>query len=97
MKRNGLHILAAREARRDIRLLVLAEVAQGYFQLRALDADLEISRHTVKSFQDTLDIFERKFEGGAASGLEVAPGTGGSRERRRRQFQTLSERFLPRR
>jgi multidrug efflux system outer membrane protein len=60
------------EARRDIRLLVLAEVAQGYFQLRALDADLEISRHTVKSFQDTLDIFERKFEGGAASGLEVA-------------------------
>jgi multidrug efflux system outer membrane protein len=60
------------EARRDIRLLVLAEVAQGYFQLRALDADLEISRHTVKSFQDTLDIFQRKFEGGAASGLEVA-------------------------
>jgi len=60
------------EARRDIRLLVLAEVAQGYFQLRALDADLEISRQTVKSFQDTLDIFKRKFEGGAASGLEVA-------------------------
>jgi len=60
------------EARRDIRLLVLAEVAQGYFQLRALDADLEISRQTVKSFQDTLDIFKRKFEGVAASGLEVA-------------------------
>jgi outer membrane protein, multidrug efflux system len=60
------------EAKRDIRLLVLAEVAQGYFQLRALDADLEISRRTVKTFQDTLDIFQHKFEGGAASGLEVA-------------------------
>jgi multidrug efflux system outer membrane protein len=63
---------ASEEARRDIRLLVLAEVAQGYFQLRALDADLEVAIRTTKSFQDTLDIFQRKFEGGAASGLEVA-------------------------
>jgi multidrug efflux system outer membrane protein len=63
---------ASEDARRDVRLLVLAEVAQGYFQLRALDADLEIAHRTVKSFQDTLDIFQHKFEGGAASGLEVA-------------------------
>jgi outer membrane protein, multidrug efflux system len=63
---------ASEEARRDVRLLVLAEVAQGYFQLRALDADLEVARRTVKSFQDTLDLFQSKFEGGAASGLEVA-------------------------
>ena len=60
------------EARRDIRLLVMSEVAQGYFQLRALDAQLEISRQTSKSFQDTLDLFQHKFEGGDASGLEVA-------------------------
>jgi outer membrane protein, multidrug efflux system len=60
------------EARRDVRLLVLAEVAQGYFQLRAFDADLEIAHRTVQSFQDTLDIFQHKFEGGASSGLEVA-------------------------
>lgn len=63
---------ASEEAKRDVRLLVLAEVAQGYFQLRALDADLDISRRTVKTFQDTLDIFQHKFEGGVASGLEVA-------------------------
>ncbi len=60
------------EARRDIRLLVMSEVAQGYFQLRALDEQLEISKQTSKSFQETLDIFQHKFEGGAASGLEVA-------------------------
>jgi outer membrane protein, multidrug efflux system len=60
------------EARRDVRLLVMSEVAQGYFQLRALDAQLEISKQTSKSFQETLDIFQNKFEGGAASGLEVA-------------------------
>jgi outer membrane protein, multidrug efflux system len=63
---------ASEDARRDIRLLVLAEVAQGYFQLRALDADLEIAQRTVKSFEETLGIFRSKFEGGAASGLEVA-------------------------
>jgi multidrug efflux system outer membrane protein len=63
---------ASEDARRDVRLLVLSEVSQGYFQLRALDADLEIAHRTVKSFQDTLEIFQHKFEGGAASGLEVA-------------------------
>ena len=63
---------SSEEARRDIRLLVMSDVAQGYFQLRALDAQVDISRETVKSFQTTLDIFQHKFEGGAASGLEVA-------------------------
>jgi multidrug efflux system outer membrane protein len=63
---------SSEEARRDVRLLVLSDVAQGYFQLRALDEQLEITRRTVKSFQDTLVIFQHKFEGGAASGLEVA-------------------------
>jgi multidrug efflux system outer membrane protein len=37
-----------------------------------LDAQLEIAQRTVKGFQDTLDIFQHKFKGGAASGLEVA-------------------------
>ena len=63
---------ASEDARRDVRLLVLAEIAQAYFQLRALDADLEVAQRTVKSFQDTLDIFQHRYEGGDASGLEVA-------------------------
>jgi len=63
---------ASEDARRDIRLLVLSEVAQGYFQLRALDADLEVASRTVKSFQDTLQIFQDRFKGGDASGLEVS-------------------------
>jgi len=63
---------ASEEAKRDIRLLILSEVAQGYFQLRALDEQLVIAQQTVKSFQVTLDLFQKKFEGGASSGLEVA-------------------------
>ena len=63
---------SSEEARRDIRLLVMSDVALGYFQLRALDEQLEIAHRTVQSFQETLDLFQRKFQGGAASGLEVA-------------------------
>jgi multidrug efflux system outer membrane protein len=63
---------SSEEARRDIRLLVMTQVAQGYFQLRALDAQLEISRRTVKSFQGTLDIFQHRLAGGYASGLETS-------------------------
>jgi multidrug efflux system outer membrane protein len=37
-----------------------------------LDEQLVIAERTVKSFQETLDIFQHKLEGGAASGLEVA-------------------------
>ncbi|HEY2547783.1 MAG TPA: efflux transporter outer membrane subunit [Candidatus Acidoferrum sp.] len=63
---------SSEEARRDIRLLVLSEVAQGYFQLRALDEQLAVAHRTVESFQVTLDLFQKKLEGGASSGLEVA-------------------------
>src|SRR6266850_302942 len=63
---------SSEEARRDVRLLVMSDVAQGYFQLRALDEQLAIASRTVQSFQETLDLFQRKFQGGAASGLEVA-------------------------
>jgi multidrug efflux system outer membrane protein len=63
---------SSQEARRDVRISVLSEVAQGYFQLRALDEQLEIAHRTAGSFQETLDLFQRKFHGGAASGLEVS-------------------------
>jgi outer membrane protein, multidrug efflux system len=63
---------SSEEARRDVRLLILAEVAQGYFQLRALDEQLAIAHRTVESFQITLDLFQKRLEGGASSGLEVA-------------------------
>ena len=68
--------LSTEEARRDVRLLVMSEVAQGYFQLRALDAQLEIAHETVVGFQETRDLFQHKFEGGAASGLETARAQG---------------------
>jgi multidrug efflux system outer membrane protein len=63
---------SSEEARRDVRLLIMSEVAQGYFQLRALDAQLEISHRTAKSFQDTLDIFRSRLREGYATELETS-------------------------
>jgi outer membrane protein, multidrug efflux system len=63
---------SSQEARRDVRLSIMAEVAQGYFTLRALDAQVEVAHRTVKGFQDSLDVFEHRLKGGYASGLETA-------------------------
>jgi multidrug efflux system outer membrane protein len=63
---------ASEEGRRDVRLVVLSDVAQGYFQLRALDEQLAIAHRTVESFQETLNLFQHRFEGGESSGLAVA-------------------------
>ena len=64
--------LASREARRGVYLATAAQVAQAYFELRELDSRLEIARATTAAFQETYDLFNRRFQGGAASALETA-------------------------
>jgi multidrug efflux system outer membrane protein len=64
--------LATEEGRRGVELSLVADVASAYFDLRDLDAELEISRRTRATFQDTFDLFSRRLAGGAASGLETA-------------------------
>jgi outer membrane protein, multidrug efflux system len=63
---------ASQEARRDVRLLIMSEVAQGYFSLRGLDAQVSVAHRTIKGFQESLDIFQKRLAGGYASGLETA-------------------------
>ncbi len=64
--------LASEEGRRAVRLALAAEVASAYFDLRELDAELDIARRTVAAFQNTVDLFETRLRGGTASGLETA-------------------------
>src|SRR6185503_17619505 len=54
-----------------VRLALIAEVASAYFDLRELDAELDIARRTSESFQNTADLFNRRLEGGTASALET--------------------------
>ena len=64
--------LSTREARRGVLLSVVSEVAQAYFELRELDAQLEIARRTTETFQGTYDLFNRQLIGGVTSELVVS-------------------------
>jgi multidrug efflux system outer membrane protein len=63
--------LASEEARRGAALGLVSEVAAAYFDLRQLDADLEIARRNSAAFHDTFDLFDRQLQGGVASALET--------------------------
>jgi outer membrane protein, multidrug efflux system len=64
--------LASEEGQRAVTIALVAEVASAYFDLRELDAELDIARRTTAAFQDTFDLFNRRLEGGTASGLETS-------------------------
>lgn len=64
--------LASGEARRDVTISLIAQVAQGYFQLLALDRQLEIARQSTNSFGESLKIFDQRLQGGVASKLETS-------------------------
>lgn len=64
-------LLATEDFRRGVVVTLLSGVATAYFQLLALDRDLEIARETVALYRKTLDLFKQKYEGGADSLLPV--------------------------
>jgi multidrug efflux system outer membrane protein len=64
--------LATEEARRGVMLSLVSDVATAYFELRELDAELEIAKRTRQAFQGTYDLFNRRLEGGAASALATS-------------------------
>ncbi|MDB6022328.1 MAG: efflux system, outer rane lipoprotein NodT family [Pedosphaera sp.] len=60
------------EARRNVTISLIAQVAQDYFQLLALDRELAIARETTNSYGDSLKIFDQRLRGGVASKLETS-------------------------
>jgi multidrug efflux system outer membrane protein len=60
--------------RRGVLLSLVSDVATAYFELLDLDRELEVSRNTTKAFQETVDLFSRRYEGGIGTLLEVARG-----------------------
>jgi multidrug efflux system outer membrane protein len=69
-------LLASEEGRRVVFLSLVSSVAQAYFELRALDEQIVITKRTSASFQSTYDLFNKKFEGGAASALDTSQAEG---------------------
>jgi multidrug efflux system outer membrane protein len=68
--------LATEEAQRGVMLSLVSDVATAYFQLRELDNELIIAQENRDAFQTTYDLFNRRLEEGAASGLETSRAQG---------------------
>jgi outer membrane protein, multidrug efflux system len=65
------NLLASEWAREEVVSTLVASVAAAYFQLRALDLQLEISRRTLDSRQESLRLTQILANGGATSLLDV--------------------------
>jgi multidrug efflux system outer membrane protein len=64
-------LLATEWAHEAVIATLVSDVAAAYFQLRELDLELEISRRTLASRQDSLRITQMLANGGATSMLDV--------------------------
>jgi outer membrane protein, multidrug efflux system len=64
-------LLATEEARYAVMATLVADVGRAYLSLRALDLTLEISRRTVASRVQSLDLVNARLEGGVAGILDV--------------------------
>jgi len=65
------NLLANQWAREAVISTLVSDVATAYFQLRELDLELEISRRTLASRQDSLKLTQLLANGGATSMLDV--------------------------
>jgi multidrug efflux system outer membrane protein len=64
--------LATDSARRAVTVSLVAQVADGYLTLRELDERIRITRDTIRTREESLRIFRRRFEVGTATRLDVA-------------------------
>jgi multidrug efflux system outer membrane protein len=64
--------LGAQDNARGVIVSIVGDVAQGYFNLVALDLQLEVARRTAESRQKTLALFTERAAGGVGDGLQTA-------------------------
>ena len=64
--------LASDDARRAVTVSLVAQVADGYFTLRELDERIRITRDTIRTREESLRLFKRRFEVGTTTRLDVA-------------------------
>jgi len=66
------NVLATEEARRGVILTLVANVANGYLQLRGLDAQLAVAKKTLQTYKESVDLFTLQFQYGQVSMMNVA-------------------------
>ncbi|UCE63917.1 MAG: efflux transporter outer membrane subunit [Nitrospirota bacterium] len=69
-------LLATEEARRAVVMGLVSKVAQAYFELRALDLELEIAKRTLQSREESFKLVSLRHEAGIASDLDLRRAEG---------------------
>ena len=64
-------LLASVDARRFVMSTLVSDLATAYFQLRSLDAELQVSQRTLTARQDSLRIVRLREQGGVAGLIDV--------------------------
>jgi multidrug efflux system outer membrane protein len=64
-------LLATEDARQTVILTLVSDVASDYFNLLALDLQLEITRDTVRTQQDSVKLTQLRVDHGVATKLDV--------------------------
>lgn len=62
---------ASNEARRAATISLVAEVANSYLRLRALDQRIQLAEKTIQSREESTRIFQRRFDVGSTSKLDL--------------------------
>ena len=66
------NLLSSEEVSRGVILMVIAQLADAYFDLLSLDKQLEIAKQTVNSREKSLMLFQQRWEKGDISQLEIS-------------------------
>jgi len=64
-------LFAREDFRRNVLITLISDVARAYFELRALDEELGISRTTTKARSGSLSLIRERMKGGIVSLLDV--------------------------
>ena len=64
-------VYASEQGRRGVILSIVTSVAASYIGLRSLDRQLEIALATARSYRQSVELFELRFQGGVVSQVEV--------------------------
>jgi multidrug efflux system outer membrane protein len=68
--------LASRYGRDTVALTLAGTTAQAYFSLRSIEAQIEVTRITLKSREESLDVVRNRASSGVSSDLEVNQAIG---------------------
>ena len=66
------NLLATEDAQRTVEITLVSDVAQAYFELRALDQDLEVALRTRDIRGESLRIVRSRYDRGISSALDLA-------------------------